>query len=365
MKIGVDGRELLKNQITGTGRFLSNFLKYAPGFRPGWKFIIFGNQYTFFQFDFPNLKKIIIPEKSTIFWDQIKLPKFLKRERIDVFFSPYYKAPIFSPCPTVITIHDITPFIRLENMEYTLQPNALLMLWSKFMAKRARKIITVSNHSKKNIMNIFKIPEEKIEVVYEGVEDEFRPKVRDEIEKVKMKYGINRKYVLYIGNFEHHKNVDGLIKAYSGLPAELRKEYFLVVGGKDEKNSPGIEKLSGELGVRENIFFPGFIEEDDLPSIYGGAEIFIFPSFYEGFGLPPLEAMACGIPVIASNVSSLPEVVGDAGSLVDPKDIYGLTTAIKELLTDASVRYKMREKGLKRAKLFQAGDTTQKILNVF
>ena len=179
------------------------------------------------------------------------------------------------------------------------------------------------------------------------------------------KYGINRKYVLYIGNFEHHKNVDGLIKAYSGLPAELRKEYFLVVGGKDEKNSPGIEKLSGELGVRENIFFPGFIEEDDLPSIYGGAEIFIFPSFYEGFGLPPLEAMACGIPVIASNVSSLPEVVGDAGSLVDPKDIYGLTTAIKELLTDARVRYKMREKGLKRAKLFQAGDTTQKILNVF
>ena len=100
-------------------------------------------------------------------------------------------------------------------------------------------------------------------------------------------------------------------------------------------------------------------------SIYGGAEIFIFPSFYEGFGLPPLEAMACGIPVIASNVSSLPEVVGDAGSLVDPKDIYGLTTAIKELLTDARVRYKMREKGLKRAKLFQAGDTTQKILNVF
>jgi len=356
-KIGIDARELIKGRFTGIARFLLNFLRYAPKTRSHWEFVIFGNQNTFFQTDFPNMKKIIIPERSTIFWDQMALPRCLKNEKIDVFFSPYYKTPIFSPCPTVITIHDIIPFIK--------SGNPLLKSWSVFMAKKAKKIITVSSHSKKDIMDFFKIRKQKIEVIYECAGKTFGIRRKDEVEKAKTKYGIKGKYIFYVGNFKTHKNVDGLLRAYARIAAEFQNEFSFVIGGGDMKNLPRIKKLSQKLGIRQKTIFPGFIDENDLPSIYTGAEIFAFPSFYEGFGLPPLEAMACGTPVIASNRTSLPEILGDAAVLINPEDPDKIARAMEKLFTDGKLTETLRDKGLEKTKEFSQSKMGEKILSIF
>lgn len=364
MKVGIDGRELLRNKITGIGRFLSIFLKHAPKIKPDWEFIIFGNQNTFFPFDCPNLKKIFIPEKYTIFWDQVTLPKFLKKEKATIFFSPYYKAPIISCCPTVTTIHDLTPFIKFKNREYPLRfidhprpvlsNSSVLKYWSVFLAKKANKIITVSNHSKNDIIRFLKIPGKKIKVVYEGIEEKFKPIEIEMIKKVKEKHGIRGKYLLYIGNFEPHKNVDGLIKAYAGISPGLQAEYFLVIAGEDKKNFPRIYKLAENLGLRERIIFPGFIQDEDLPAIYSGAEIFILPSFYEGFGLPPVEAMACGTAVISSSTASLPEILEKSALYFNPYKEKDIRQRISEVLNDNKLRQMLAESGKLQAKKYEA-----------
>lgn len=370
MRIGIDGRELLRNQITGIGRFLSNFLKYAPEIKPDWEFILFMNQHNAGA-DVPicpNLKQMVIPENWTFWWDQVKLPKYLRKEKIDIFFSPYYKAPIFSPCPTVITIHDIAPFVKcratFSRLHYGHKRFAL-RIWSRFFARRATKNITVSNYSKKDIMNIFEISEEKIAVVYEGVREEFKPKEKEDVEKVKERYGIRGKYIFYIGNFEPHKNVEGILRAYSKINYELQKNCKLVIGGKKDGNFKKIKRLCLNLKIKKNAIFPGFIEDADLPALYSGAEIFLFPSFYEGFGLPPLEAMACGTPVISSNRTSLPEILGDAPILINPQNPDEIAKAIENILTNENLQKELKKKGIKRAAQFSLEDMSKKILDIF
>jgi glycosyltransferase involved in cell wall biosynthesis len=366
-RCGIDGRELVKNQMTGIGRYLSGFLEYAPLLRPDWEFLVFGNQNTSFRGTLPNVKHITISEKSTAFWDQIQLPRYLKKEGVDIFFSPYYKAPIFPPCPTVITIHDITPFIRwsgaTDNRRMNIR-NIGLKWWSRMLAGKTKSIITVSHYSKKDIVSLFKISEGHISVVYEGVGEEFKPVSRDKIETVKKQYGIGGDYILYVGNFEPHKNVEGIMKSYAKMDSELKKKYRLVIGGKMNGNFTKIKKISAHLGIEKNTVFPGFIDSSNLPALYSGAEIFIFPSFYEGFGLPPLEAMACGTPVISSGRTSLREILDQAAFLIDPEKPDEISGAMKHTLTDGNLHGELKEKGLSRARFFSLKRMSAEILDV-
>lgn len=234
-----------------------------------------------------------------------------------------------------------------------------------FISKRAAAIITDSEYSRKDIMRIFKINGKKINVIPVGVSEKYCP-IKDQsvIEEVKNRYGIEQKYILYVGNFKPHKNVHTLIKAYNRLPNEIKDDYQLVLGGKKDRFYIEIGQLIGKLKIKQNVVFTDFISEEHLPVLYSGAEMFVFPSLYEGFGLPILEAMACGIPVISSDSSSLPEVVGDAGILVDAKSVKGLSRAISTVLQDDKLRDELRQKGLNRVKEFPMSNTSKKILNL-
>jgi glycosyltransferase involved in cell wall biosynthesis len=182
------------------------------------------------------------------------------------------------------------------------------------------------------------------------------------INTVKKKYGIKKDYLLYVGNFKPHKNVDCLVEAFIQLPSRLKEYYQLVLSGKlDEYSIRLVEKVK-KLSLDGKVVFTGLVSDDDLPSLYSGATVFVFPSLYEGFGLPPLEAMACGTPVICSNKTSLPEVIGDGGVLVDPGRPEDFTNAIESLLSDQSVRDSISLKGLQRAREFSLGRTAKKLL---
>jgi len=364
MKIGIDIRELQKGKATGIGRYLLDFLKFIAENKHEWEFVLFGNQNTEIKLDAPNIKKIIIPEHFRPFWDQLQLPFYLNEEKVDVFLTPYFKAPLFISCKLLLIINDLMPiaFAGYHRLK-TLHKRIYFASLAKHAAVRANKIITISQYSKQDILRLFNVPVNRVEVVYLGVDKRYHPHKPD-AQVISSKYGINRSFILYFGNFKPHKNVKTLIEAYSGLCKETKSQYQLVLGGKKDKYCLELERLIGQLELEQNVIFTGSIPEEDLPLIYSAASLFVFPSFYEGFGLPPLEAMACGVPVIASKATSLPEVVGDAGILVNPDDANAIKTAITNILGDSALRNSLITKGLEKASQFETCKTAEKILKV-
>ena len=367
MKIGIDARELKDGEITGTGRYLSNLLKYAPVIKPDWEYVLFTNRRVLpGNFSLDGLRIKFIEEPTAILWDQILLPRNIKRERLDVFFSPYYKAPLLCPCALVISILDIlflkAPFYNRPGRSLY---NAYIKNMISVTARKSAAIITISENSKKDLISTLGLPEEKIRIVRLAQEERFKPAGGDSINKVKSKYGLERPYILYVGNLEPHKNVQGLIKAYAGLPEKLMDENRLVIIGKSRHYREALSVMAVKLRLGSKASFLDCVDDDDLPALYSGANLFVFPSFYEGFGLPPLESISCGTPVIYSNAASLPEVIGDAGVMIDPGNIPELSKAMERLLSDARLRAELRESGLKRAALFNARDTAAKMLDIF
>ena len=262
----------------------------------------------------------------------------------------------------VITVHDITPLL------FPYQYRKEVYLINKLMLPRtlrmADKIISVSYHTKRDLIKYLKIPKDKIEVIYHGVDEDYKPLPEKEVEMIKKKYNITTPFILYVGSLKPLKNIPTLIKAYY----KLRKqglEYKLVITGKKRWKYREIFKLINKLNLQKDVIFTGYVPREDLPALYNAADLFVSPSLYEGFGLPPLEAMACGTPVITSNTSSLPEVVGDAGIMVDPYDVDGLAKAMYEVLTNDGLREELRKRGLKRAKLFNWKKCAEEHLKVY
>jgi len=366
MNIGIDCREL-RNYITGIGRILLEFLEEIKGHHKDFNFILFGNQHTdslLFQDVFKNYKKVIIKEKFTLWWDQIQLKNAIKKNNIDVFFSPYYKIPLLTKTKTILSIFDVT-YLLVEPYNTYFKSKLYLKNFIKLASKKAQKIITCSNYTKNDLLKILNSPKEKIEVVYLGVSSKFKIiHEKNKIELVKKKYGIDNKYILYVGNLKPHKNVKRLVDAYNLLPETIKREYNLVLAGGQSKR---LTKGNKQLGLRDlqSTIFVGHILDEDLPALYSSAELFAFPSLYEGFGLPPLEAMACGCPVVSSNTSSMPEVLGDAALFFNPYHVEEMSLAIGQMLKDENLRKMYRQKGLDRAKLFTSERMTNKILNVF
>ena len=350
MRIGIDIRELEKGKKTGIGRMLLDFLEYISTSDTSNEYILFGNQKTELQITRilqKNVKVKIVSERITFIWDQVKLPIAISREGIDVFFSPYFKVPILAPCPLVNVIHDLIPLhYPVSGIRYPVS-GIYYRYFGRLCAKFSKKVITISKYSKREIEEVLRIPGEKIEIIYSGVK---APSNR--YTDVSEKYGIQGKYILYIGGIKPHKNIGSLIRAYSLLSPELKKEYQLVIGGRKNRHTEYLEKVIEKLNIRDRILFPGLIADKDLASIYKGASLFVFPSLYEGFGFPPLEAMACGTPVIASNTTSLPEVTGDAAILVDPLDIQKLSQEMVNVLTNSELRKKLTQRGIEKSKGF-------------
>lgn len=296
-------------------------------------------------------------------WEQIGLPLLLARSGLALFHSPAFVLPLLGPLPGVVTIHDLThvlfpsyhPIRRRRYLRW-LMPSSL---------RRARRIITVSYHTKKDLCRLFGVPEDKVRVVYNGVGSEFRVVDQPErLEDFRSRYGLPVKFVLYVGTIEPRKNLDRLIHAFD-LLRQQGVEHQLVLAGARGWGCEGLRQLPTELGLEGEVCFLDFVPEADLPLLYNAADVLVYPSLYEGFGLPALEAMACGTPVVASNTSSLPEVVGSGGLLVDPYDAESLADAILQSLRSPSLREELRESGLKQAAQFTWSRAAKQTLAVF
>jgi glycosyltransferase involved in cell wall biosynthesis len=235
-------------------------------------------------------------------------------------------------------------------------------------AKRADMVLTDSQASKWDIVHLLDIPSERVRVIYLAADDIYQPVLDNHrLTAIRQKYGLPESYLLYLGGFDQRKNVLTLLKAFALLVKDPRA--FLGIAGRlPQKGSdffPDPRPIVQELGIEERVVFTGWVPEEDKPALYRGARALVFPSLYEGFGLPPLEALACGTPVIASNRGSLPEIVGDGGLLLEPDDVEGLAAAMQKLLNDDTLREDLREKGLAHAAKFSWEKTARETLAVY
>lgn len=342
MKIIIDSRMI---NMSGIGRYIQNLLKdnkYNDEISLLVKDKNEVNQY--------KNKKIKYDSEIYGIKEQVKFP-YHKIERKSILHIPHYNIPLFYKGILITTIHDITHILFPQYL-----PNKFALYYAKLMIKlavfKSNYILTVSENTKNDLIKYFNADEKKIIVTYNGVDGNFRTKNQIEYEYLYKKYKIdrNKKILLYVGNKKPHKNISTIFKAMSVL--EEKENYILILTGKGFETYTELEDLSKELDLKDNIIHTGIVTDEELVDIYNLADIFVFPSFYEGFGIPPLEAMACGTPVVCSNTSSLPEVVGDAAYLFDPNEEIELKKAIEILSTDEQIYNMYVQKGYDRIKLF-------------
>lgn len=358
IRLGVDGRELVSGVRTGIGRYLSEVLRTAS--RDGWECVVYSDRPMEPRVALPGVTPRALGRRWTPWWDQVLLPRQLVRDRVTVFLSPYYKAPLRAPCPVVLTIHDLF-FIGYPGRPRPVRDAAVTVL-ARLYAHRAAAIIADSEHSKREIVRRLGVDPAKVTVIPVGLGPEFAPAPLTDA--VRRRYGVGASYVLSVGNFKPHKNLPQLLRAYATLPEPLRATHQLVLAGGDPERSAALEALVRALGLADRVRFPGWIDDRDLPALYGGCALFVLPSLEEGFGLPALEAMACGAPVVASNRASVPEVVGDAAILVDPEDEAALARAMTDVLSAPDVRERLVRRGFARVREFSPERTSARALAV-
>lgn len=358
MQLGVDARELQDGVRTGIRRYLVEVARAAVG--RGWEVMAYGDAGTRLDELPPGVGSRRLRAPGTRWWDQIALPRVLRRDRVEVFLSTYYKGPLVAPCPTVVTIHDVY-FIGYPGRHRPVY-DAMLTGAARLYARAAASVITDSEHSKRAIVARLGVAAEKIHVIPLTVGPEFRPASLSPA--AQERYRLPSSYILYVGNFKPHKNLPRLLHAYAKLPGALRRTYPLVLAGGAGGGSDTLQALASTLGIADHVRFPGRIDDDDLPGLYSRSTLLVLPSMDEGFGLPVLEAMTCGTPVVAANRGALPEVVGDAGVLVDPESEDGLTQAITTVLTEDDRRSVLRHRGLQQAARFTAERTTGRVLDL-
>jgi glycosyltransferase involved in cell wall biosynthesis len=293
-------------------------------------------------------------------WEQLVQPFVLWQEKIDLLHSLAFVTPLISPCPSVVTIYDLSFILFPKGFKYS--KRLYLTLLTRPSARSAKRVITISESTKRDTVRLLGVSPEKVDVVYCGVDKPFCPLPEREVASFRQKRGLPERIILFVGTIEPRKNVARLVEAYSRLRDGQIK---LVIGGARGWLYEEVFARVEELELTGDVLFPGYIPPDELPLWYNAAELFVYPSLYEGFGLPPLEAMACGTPVITSNVSSLPEVVGKAGLTVDPMDSEGLAEAMNQVLSDGILRQSMREQGLARAGRFSWANAAQETVEVY
>jgi glycosyltransferase involved in cell wall biosynthesis len=296
--------------------------------------------------------------------EQTKLRKLLNEINPDLVHFTNLNHPVFYKGKFVVTIHDLTLFQYSERAGLT-KKLAYNFVINK-AAQNSKKIFTVSEFAKKELIKKFNLPVNKVAVTYNGIDATFKKITNPTTLQKTEKYGLLKPYYLYVGQWRSHKNLLALVEAFSRLVKKgLRGKVELVFAGKIDKRYPQLEALVKKLNLASDVRFTGFVEDKDLPTIYNNALAFVFPSFSEGFGLPALEAQACGTPVISSDSTSLPEVLGDGAVYFDPDNINELEKRMIEVLQDEKLREKLIGKGLENAKKFTWDQTAEKTLEVY
>ncbi len=373
MRIGID-YTAATHQQAGIGRYTRGLVEALAKLGSKHEYVLFvagGKSLTpDFGFKMPDnfqVKRIPLSDRFlTIMWHRLRvpLPVDLFIGPVDVFHSPDYVLPPLRRGRKVVTIHDLS-FLRYpEGAEPSLRK--YLSRAVPDAVRRADMVLADSENTRQDIIELLGVAPAKVEVLYPGVDARFSPLEDDEpLGRVRQLYGLSYPFILSLGTLERRKNLIFLLDAYAALRAGGDVSHKLVIAGEKGWLYEGILRRVEELSLERDVIFLGFVADENLPALYNLAEFFVFPSLYEGFGLPPLEAMACGTPVISSNSSSLPEVLGEAGLMVSSEDTDVLAQAMGRVLDDPALRQDLAQKGVRQARKFAWPASAQKLLTTY
>jgi glycosyltransferase involved in cell wall biosynthesis len=365
MKIAYNGRFYSSPRITGVERFSKNLLKALISNDTRNEYVIFaGNKITNKEYEgYGNTTCVTCSMLSgnkivRHLWEQCRLPGLVKEYGCDVLFNPGNTGPITGSVRSVLFVHDVSFIANPQwfSKEFRYVYGKIVPL----AAKRASRVITVSRYSKSEIIKYTEIQPEKVHVVYQSIEQSFHENKDQDSDGVLARHNIGKPYILFTGSLDPRKNLDGLIKAFLKLKREHAIPHTLVVVGAHNVN---FSKMDYPLADNK-ILFCGYVNDADLRVLYQETDLFVYPSFYEGFGLPPLEAMACGAPVVASSTSSLPEVCGDAAVYVDPLNVDSIADGMASVLNNKGVREILIVKGKERVRMFNWEKCAEEILRI-
>ncbi|MFH0924771.1 MAG: glycosyltransferase family 1 protein [bacterium] len=365
MKISIDTYSA-KGQKTGVGTYINNLINYLK------KIDITANKFFLLERREENSR---LRKLYKLYNYNVYFPYFFLRNKIKVFHSPDFVLPkIKMLCKYVVTIHDLDVFLHPEHYQYSSEHvcfSERMQTKIKHSVKIADKIITVSGSVKHELMNILDIPESKIKAIYHGTNPNYAP-CKNEVERldinvIKEKYNIRKKYILSTSTIGPRKNYETLIEAFMKLRAEDKRyaDYLLVIVGGMTDYFQILKAFCQKTGVKDEVLFIGYISDEDLLKLYQGAELFVYPSVYEGFGIPVLEAMKCGIPVVTSDIPVFKEITGGAALLFTPRNSEELAYKIKLTLGNINLRREYVDKGIKRASKFSWEKMAQETLELY
>ncbi len=371
VKIAIDIRRMTE---FGVGTYIRNVVRTLGRLDRENKYLLIGNPAKVQEIgalpaNFHTVP-LLAPERSVQGYREFRTA--LKRLNCDLVHIPnLFSIPRALPCPYIMTVHDM-----LEHMSRAREQSGF---WRSLHFQLTRRVLTgaarifaVSNFTRNEIEKLFGVPAERIEVVYNAIDERFlrgHASAADR-ELIAKRYQVTYPFLLYAGRVSPHKNVTRMIEAFSALKTELERDHLfpdlkLIIIGDDLSGNPGLRRTVVRSGVQNDVRFLGFVPIEVLRIFYDEAKIFVFPSLYEGFGLPPLEAMAHGTPVVTSNVSSLPEVVGNAAVLVNPENVFEIMRAVHRVLTDQALRERMKERGYQQVAKFSWEASVQRILAAY
>ncbi len=368
MRVIVDAR-VIQDHFPGIARYTFNLARALAEISPEDEFVLLYDPRA--PNAHHNLAELqhgphvrLLPSAAPLFSlsEQWRIPRQLASLTPSVIHAPYYIRPYLMPAPVVFVAYDLIP---LKYPEYfSLHERLAFQFTMRLSLRTAQAIVSTSRSTAQDLQQFYGVPPERLVVIPGAADAHFIPQPAFTIATLRAKYHLPERYALYLGSNKPHKNLVRLVESWAHVSAQAPEVKLVIAGHWDPRYEQAKERAKA-LQLEEKVLFAGPIADADLPALYSGAEVFIFPSLYEGFGLPVLEAMACGVPVICSNTSSLPEVAGDAALMVDPTDVPALSQAIARVLADAGLRQHLREKGLARAAMFSWHRAAQEMLVLY
>jgi len=371
VKIGIDVRHITD---FGVGTYIRNVLRGLVRLDHENQYFLIGDPERVREIGElpPNFHLVPMPQAGTGFSEYLAFRRALRQNGCELVHVPHLiPMPQYLPCPYVITVHDLLDYMYRASNGSGLR-RMVHFSFTKRVLSRAARIFAVSHFTKNDIARLFTIPSSQIEVVYNAIDERFRLGHATEADRqfIAERYQVNYPFLLYAGRISPHKNIGRIIEAFSALKTELEKEgkfsdLKLIIIGDQLSAHPDLRRTVIKSGVQNDVRFLGFVPIDVLRIFYDAAKIFVFPSLYEGFGLPPLEAMAHGTPVVTSNTSSLPEVVGNAAVLVNPENVFDIMRALHRVLLDQPLRERLKQRGYEQAQRYSWDVSVQRILHVY
>lgn len=367
MKIAIDSRSITMHAGSGIGTYTKNLVSNLIHNNESDEFNLIwtGNMQDDYLSDNTNI--YITSPKFSGFFENLFIPSLIEKKNLDLFHIPQNGIgfPFDCEVKTVVTIHDLIPYTMPETVG-----KGYLTKFLNDMPKiisNSIGILTVSEHSKKDIIKFFpQFPKDKIYVTPLAANESFKPLNKNKCkEYIQKRYNFNDNFIFYVGGFSSRKNVEGLIQSFGNIKNDLSKKHLLLLGGVIHDEGLNLKNIVSSLGLESSVLFLDFVPDNILPILYNGCECFVYPSLYEGFGLPPLEAMSCKTPVITSNLTSIPEVCSDSAILINPFDLEELSYSLRKLLNNNDLKEELIEKGYKKSLQFSWRQTAKNTYDTY